>query len=177
MGEQFTINGDGTIARSVKKTINNVKWLDYKQYGNKWSWGQIIFCVLCLLPIYGWVIGLITVAGIRLIKGFWPILGIIAIEDSDDPIKVYCNADGLLGLYSDKQRITAAKFDSIQQLPTNIYPTFVCEKDGVCCLYNYTRGKFLFEGSERITYVGDEVVLIERQNKVDKYSIIGMRLS
>lgn len=29
MGELFKINEDGSITRSDKKNINNIKWLDY----------------------------------------------------------------------------------------------------------------------------------------------------
>ena len=46
MGELFKINGDGSITRSDKKTLSNIKWLDYKLYKNKWSAGQAIFCIL-----------------------------------------------------------------------------------------------------------------------------------
>lgn len=70
MGEQFTINGDGSITRSNRKTLNNIKWIDYKQYKGKWSPFQIIFCILCLFPVYGWMIGLLTFIVVKLSKGF-----------------------------------------------------------------------------------------------------------
>lgn len=176
MGELYTINGDGSITRSNKKTLNNIKWIDYKQYKGKWSLAQIIFCVLCLFPVYGWMIGLLTFLSVKLSKGFWPIFGIRAIEDTKDPTKIYCDKKGLLGLYSQKHRITSAKYVSIQQLPTHDYPAFICESDGLFCLYNFTQNKFLFKYSERITYLGDNTVIIENKNKKEKYSIIGMRL-
>lgn len=176
MGEQFTINGDGSITRSNRKTLNNIKWIDYKQYKGKWSPFQIIFCILCLFPVYGWMIGLLTFIVVKLSKGFWPIFGIRAIEDTKEPIKIYCDKKGLLGLYSKKRRITSARYVAIQQLPLDNYPAFICENDGRFCLYNFIQNKILFNDSERITYLGDNAVLIENENKKEKYSVIGMRL-
>ena len=43
MGEQFTINGDGSITRYNRKTLNNIKWIDYKQYkGRKGSNREVL---------------------------------------------------------------------------------------------------------------------------------------
>lgn len=176
MGEQFTINGDGSITRYNRKTLNNIKWLDYKLYKNKWSAWQVIFCILCFAPVYGQILGILVSVCIRIFKGYWPIFGIRAIEDTKDPIKIYCDKKGLLGLYSKKCRITSARYVTIQQLPLHNYPVFICESDGRFCLYNFIQNKFLFNNSERITYLGDNTVLIENKNKKEKYSVIGMRL-
>lgn len=169
MGEQFTINGDGSITRTNRKTLNNIKWIDYKLYKNKWSAWQVI---LCFVPVFG----ILVLDCIGIFKGYWPMFGIRAIEDTNNQIKIYCNKNGMLGLCTNKYRITPAKYISIQQLPTNGYPTFICESDGRFCLYNFIQKKFLFNKSERITYIGDNAVLIENENKKEKYSVIGMRL-
>lgn len=176
MGEQFIINGDGSITRYNRKTLNNIKWIDYKQYKGKWSAWQVIFCILCFAPVYGQILGILVFVCIRIFKGYWPIFGIRAIEDTNNQIKIYCNKNGMLGLYTNKHRITPAKYISIQQLPTNGYPTFICENDGRFCLYNFIQNKILFNDSERITYLGDNAVLIENENKKEKYSVIGIRL-
>lgn len=176
MGELYSINEDGSITRSNRKTLDSIKWLDYKQYKGKWSFIQLFFFILCLFPIYGWAVGLLIFLGIKLFKGYWPFVGIRAIEDTNNPIKIYCDKKGLLGLYSQKHRITSAKYVSIQQLPTHDYPAFICESEGLFSLYNYTQNKFLFKDSEGIRYLGGNAVLIERKNKKEKYSVIGMRL-
>lgn len=177
MGELFKINGDGSITRSDKKILSNIKWLDYKLYKNKWSAWQVIFCILCFVPAYGQILGILVFVCIRIFKGYWPIFGIRAIEDTNNQIKIYCNKHGMLGLYTNKHRITPAKYISIQQLPTNGYPTFICEDKNGFCLYNHTRRKFLFKGAQSITYEGNNEVLVEIQNTNSKYSIIGMRLN
>lgn len=35
MGELYSINEDGSITRSNRKTLDSIKWLDYKQYKGK----------------------------------------------------------------------------------------------------------------------------------------------
>ena len=51
-----------------------------------------------------------------------------------------------------------------------------CFKGWETLVYNYTQNKFLFKDSEGIRYLGGNAVLIERKNKKEKYSVIGMRL-
>lgn len=145
MGNPFYINNDGAVTQSSKRFINNIEWLDYKQYKGKWSTSQVIACIICLFPIYGWVIGLLSSCGIRIACGYWPFLGIQAIENTDSPpIKIYCDKNGRLGLYTKWYRLTAPRYSSVQQLPTPDYPAFVLEKDEKFCLYNYIQGKILF---------------------------------
>lgn len=176
MGSPFYINHDGSVTQSSRKAINNIDWLDYKQYKGKFSFLQIIFLIVCVFPVYGWIIGLISWSVIRKVRGYWPFIGIRAIENSNEPIKVYCNDKGLLGLYTKKQRITSAKYISIQSLPTVEYPTYILESNGKYCLYNYTQGKILFKDSDKITFLGDNIVLIKKDGKESKYSVIGMRI-
>ena len=178
MGESFYINKDGSVTHnSDRKTVNNIDWLDYKQEKSKYSAAQIGFIVLCIFPIYGQLIYLLTSFVVRMICGYWPFIGIRAIEQIDEPIRVYCNKHGKLGLYAKKYRITSARFDSVQQLPTIDYPAFILGYENRFCLYNYTQGKIRFKNSEKITYLGDNTVLIKQNGKESKYSLIGMYLS
>jgi len=176
MGSPFYINHDGSVTQSSRKAINNIDWLDYKQYKGKISALQIIAHIICLFPFFGWGLAVISWCSIRIARGYWPFFGIRAIENTNEPIKVYCNDKGLLGLYAKKHRITSAKYVSVQSLPTVEYPTYILESNGKYCLYNYTQGKILFKDSDKITYLGDNTVLVEQKGKSDKYSLIGMRL-
>lgn len=178
MGNAFLINKDGSVSHCpLIKVINNIEWLDYKQEKGKYSAAQIVFIVLCIFPIYGQLIYILTSFVVRMICGYWPFIGIRAIEQIDEPIRVYCNKHGKLGLYSKKHRITSARFDSVQQLPTIDYPAFILGYENRFCLYNYTQSKILFKNSEKITYLGDNTVLIKQNGKESKYSLIGMCLS
>lgn len=178
MGDTFLINNDGSVSRSsLAKVINNIQWLDYKQEKSKYSAVQIAFIVLCIFPIYGQIIYILTSIVVRITFGYWPFFGIRAIEQVNEPIRVYCNKYGKLGLYAKKHRITSARFDSVQQLPTTDYPAFILGYKNQYCLYNYTQGKILFRNSEKITYLGDNTVLIKQNGKELKYSLIGMCLS
>lgn len=174
MGNPFYINNDGSVTQSSKRYINNIEWLDYKQYKGKWSTGQVIACIICLFPIYGWLLGLLSACGIRIACGYWPFLGIQAIENTTSPIKIFCDKKGHLGLYAKKRRITSAKYVSVQQLPTVDYPAFVLEYNGKYCLYNFIQGKILFQDSDKITYLGDNTVHVEKLGKIAMYSLIGM---
>lgn len=96
----YHINNDGSVSQSVDKTINNIVWIDYAQYKGKISIIQILTHILFLFPIYGWLLFVLSWCCIRFIRGYWPFFGIQAIEDTDNPIKIYCNKDGKLGLYA-----------------------------------------------------------------------------
>lgn len=174
MGNPYFINNDGSVTQSTVKTINNIAWIDYAQYKGKVSAIQVILHILFLFPIFGWGAWVISWCGVRISRGYWPFFGIRAIENTDDSIKIYCNKEGKLGLYTKKHRITSAKFDSIQSLPTEDYPAFVVWLNNQCCIYNYTQGQYLFKGSQKITYLGDNTVLVEQKGKSSKYSLIGM---
>lgn len=177
MGAAFLINKDGSVSHyPTIKVINNIEWLDYKQEKGKYTVTQIAFLILCIFPIYGQLIYLLTSLLFRMICGFWPFFGIRAIEQTDEPIRVYCNKLGKLGLYAKKRRVTPARFDSVQQLPTIDYPAFILGREDGFCLYNYVQGKILFSNSEKITYLGDNTVLIRQNGKESKYSLIGMYL-
>lgn len=176
MGDIQLINKDGSVTLSTVKTINNIKWIDYAQYKDKISVLQVILHILFLFPIFGWGIWVISWCGIRISRGYWPFFGILAIESTSNPIKIYCNKKEKLGLYTNKHRITPAKFDSIQSFPTEDYPVFVLGLNGQYCVYNYIQGKYLFKGSQRITYLGGNTVLVEQKGKSSKYSLIGMRM-
>ena len=109
-------------------------------------------------------------------KTSFPLKSIFTKPTTNNPIKIYCNKDGKLGLYAKKHRITSAKFDTIQDIPTNGYPAFIMGSNGQFCIYNCIQGKFLFKGSTKITYLGDKAVLVNRNGKTVKYSLIGMCL-
>lgn len=173
MGKPFYINDDGSATQSSKRYINNIEWLDYKQYKGKRSAIQVIACVICLFPIYGWGVGLLSCCGIRIARGYWPFFGIQAIENTNSRIKVFCDKKGL-GLYAKKRRTTSAKYVSVQQLPTVDYPAFVLEYNGKYCPYNFIQGKTLFHDLDKITYLGDNTVHVEKMGKVAKHSLIGM---
>lgn len=176
MGEAFVINRDGSVTQSTIKTINSVEWIDFKDFKGKHSFWQYFYCVLCLFPMIGWGLGILTYLGVKIGKGYWPFFGIRAIENTSNPIKVYCDKKGNLGLYTKKHRITNAKYGSIQVVPSPNYPTFILEQNRKFCLYNFTQGKILFPNSERITYLGDNAVIVVKGGKSSKYSLIGMRL-
>lgn len=177
MGNPFYINNDGSVTQSAKRYINNIEWLDYRKYKGKVSAIQIIAHIICLFPIFGWGLGVLSWCGIRIVRGYWPFFGIQAIENTNSPIKIFCDKKGRLGLYSKKHRITSAKYVSVQLLPTVDYPAFVLEYEGKYCLYNYTQGKILFKDSDSITYIGDNTVQVTREGKSAKYSLIGMCIS
>lgn len=172
----YHINNDGSVSQSVEKNINNIVWIDYVQYKGKMSILQILIHILFLFPFFGWLLFVLSWCCIRFIRGYWPFFGIQAIEDTNNPIKIYCNKDGKLGLYAKKHRITSAKFDTIQDIPTNGYPAFIMGSNGQFCIYNCIQGKFLFKGSTKITYLGDKAVLVNLNGKTVKYSLIGMCL-
>lgn len=73
-----------------------------------------------------------------------------------------------------KEDTILGPFDINQSLPTEDYPAFVLWLNNQCCIYNYTQGKYLFKGSQKITYLGDNTVLVEQKGKSSKYSLIGM---
>lgn len=174
MGNPYFINKDGSVTQSKVKTINNIAWIDYAKYKGKYSALQILISVIFIVPVYGWALWLVSGSIMRIANGYWPFIGIQAIEDTENSIKIYCNKKGKLGLYTKKHRITSAKFDSIQCLPTEDYPAFVLGLNGQYCVYNYTQGKYLFKKSNKITYLGDNTVLVEQKGKSAKYSLIGM---
>lgn len=176
MGAPFYINQDGSVTQTAVKTINNITWIDHAQYKGKVSILQILIHVAFLFPAFGWGAFLLSWCSIRIARGYWPFFGIRAIEDTNNPIKVYCNKEGKLGLYCKKHRITSAIYDSVQCLPTENYPVFVLGKDGSYCLYNYTQSKFFFKDSQKISYLGNNVVSVETKDNISKYSVIGMRL-
>ena len=95
-------------------------------------------------------------------------------RNTNNPFKIYCNTKGKLGLYTQKKRITPARFRSIQQLLSSDYPVFVVEREGKYCLYNYVRKKYLFKGAESITLGADNTIYVERKGKKARYSPIGM---
>lgn len=175
MGNPYFINKDGSVTHSTIKTINNIAWIDYAQY-KEHSALQSLISVIFIVPVFGWALWLVSGSIMRIANGYWPFIGILAIEDTKNNIKIYCNKKGKLGLYTKKHRITSARFDSIQSLPTEDYPVFVLGLNGRYCIYNYTQGKFLFKGSQKITYLGDNTVLVEQKGKSSKYSLIGMRM-
>ncbi len=172
----YHINNDGSVSQSVEKTINNIVWIDHAQYKGKMSILQILIHILFLFPFFGWLLFVLSWCCIRFIRGYWPFFGIQAIEDTDNQVKIYCDKKGKLGLYAKKHRITSAKYDTIQYLPTNGYPAFIMGMDGIFCVYNYTQRKILFKDSTKITYLGDNAVLVNRKGKTVKYSLIGMCL-
>lgn len=176
MGEKFYINRDGSVTHTMVKTINNIEWVDFAQYKGKYSAWQIILHLLFLFPIFGWGAWVITWCGVRLLRGYWPFFGIRAIESTDNPIKVYCDKKGKLGLYANKHRITSSIYNSVKLLPTIDYPAFIMESNGKFSIYNYTQRKLLFKDSDNIKYLGDNTVLIQKGDKQEKYSLIGMRL-
>lgn len=177
MGAPFYINQDGSVTQTVVKTINNITWIDHAQYKGKVSVLQILILVAFLFPAFGWGAFVLSWCTTRIVRGYWPFFGIRAIENTGNPIKVFCNKDGKLGLYTKKHRITPARFDSVQRLPIDNYPVFILGKDGSYCIYNYTQGKFFFKDSQKITYLGNNVVSVETKDKTSKYSVIGMQLS
>ena len=174
MGERIIVNSDGSLSQSEKKTISNLNWLDYKQFKGKWSVLQIIWIILLCIPIFGWGVAILFFVVSRIVIGYWPFFGIRAIENTNNPFKVYCNKKGKLGLYTKKRRITPARFRSIQQLSSSDYPVFVVEREGKYCLYNYVRKKYLFKNAESITLGEDNTIYVERKGKKARYSPIGM---
>lgn len=174
MGESIIVNSDGFLSRSEKKTINNIDWIDFKQFKGKWSVPQIIWIILLCVPVYGWGVAVLFFVICRIVKGFWPFYGIRAIENTDNPFKIYCNKKGKLGLYTKKHRITPARFCSIQQLLSNEYPVFIVERKNKCCLYNYVQNKYLFKDAEKITLGSDNIIYVERKGKRARYSPVGM---
>ena len=61
MGDTFLINKDGSVSHyPTVKVINNIEWLDYKQEKGKDSATQIAFLILCIFPIYGQLMYLLT---------------------------------------------------------------------------------------------------------------------
>ena len=174
MGEKIIVNSDGSLSQSEKKTISNLNWLDYKQFKGKWSVLQIIWIILLCIPIFGWGVAILFFVVSRIVIGYWPFFGIRAIENTNNPFKVYCNKKGKLGLYTKKRRITPARFRSIQQLSSSDYPVFVVEREGKYCLYNYVRKKYLFKNAESITLGEDYTIYVERKGKKARYSPIGM---
>lgn len=177
MGNAYFINQDGSISKNLeKRLVNNINWIDHSRFKGKHSFWQIGAVVLCLFPVWGWGVGILSCIGIRIICGFWPFIGIRAIENSDNEIRVYCNKKGLLGLYSKKHRLTAALYTSVQYVAAEDYPSFILEKNQKYCLYNYTQGKILFKDSDAISYIGDNNVMVTRNGKTSKFSLIGMCL-
>lgn len=172
------VNKDGSISKTpVTKTINNIEWLDYRQYRDKISLWQVVFHIVCLFPIFGWGLAIVSWCTVRFTCGYWPFFGIRAIEQTNEPIKIYCDKKGKLGLYANKRRVTSAKYISVQQLPTNDYPTFVLEskdKFSTYSLYNHIQGKILFKNSELISYLGNNNVLVRKGGVDNKFSLIGM---
>lgn len=176
MGESFVVNRDGSVTNSVCRNINSIDWIDFKQLKGRYSWVEILTMVICVVPVYGWGLFILSSLIGRLVNGYWPYFGIQAIENTDSPIKIYCDKNGRLGLYTKWYRITAPKYSSVQQLPTPEYPAFILEKEGKFYLYNYTQRKIRFKNSDSITYLGDNTVLVQQNGKLQKYSIIGMRI-
>ena len=165
MGSPFIVNRDGSVSQPQVKTIKNISWIDHAQFKGEVSALQIILHIVFLFPFIGWGVWLLSWCVVRISRGYWPFFGIRAIEGTDNPIKIYCNKKGKLGLYTKKHRITSAIFDSIQCLPTEDYLAFVLGLDDQYCVYNYTQGKYLSKKSNKITYLGDNTVLVEQKGK------------
>lgn len=176
MGSPFIVNRDGSVSQPQVKTIKNISWIDHAQFKGKYPLLQILGMLLFCVPVYGWALYLIFGFLSMIEYGFWPFFGITAIEDTPDDIKIYCNKHGKLGLYAKASRITGPHYDSIQSLPTPDYPSFIMERTGKFAVFNYTQRKLLFKDSDKITYVGDNTVVVEKNGKSTKYSLIGMRL-
>ena len=170
MGSNFYVNADGSITNSEKKVIDNIDWIDYNQIEDKHTGGQKSAKKFFISPI-GWPFAILFFPIARMVKGYWPYLGIKAIENTTDTVQIYCNKKGKLGLYANKRRLTKAIFDSVQPLPTPDYPVFILEHKNRYSLYNYTQKKMLFKNSNSITYIGTNMVEV-----YSRYSIIGMNV-
>lgn len=176
MGDRFYVNTDGSITQNVdKKVVANIDWVDYKQIKSKHTSKQKFAKVFFILPI-GWPFAFLSFIIARLIKGYWPFLGIKAIENTSETVKIYCSKKGKLGLYANKRRITRAKYESIQRLPPSDYPTFILEHNYRYCLYNHIQKKKLFKNSINISYVGNNIVEVSNTKGKTRYSIIGMKV-
>lgn len=163
MGSPFIVNRDGSVSQSQVKTIKNISWIDHAQFKGKYSLIQALVILLFCIPFYGWGVYLIAGIASSITNGFWPFFGITAIENTTDDIKIYCNKQGKLGLYANAARLTGAHYDSIQSLPTLDYPTFIMESAGKFAVFNYTQRKLLFKDSDKITYVGNNIVIVEKK--------------
>lgn len=179
MGDSFYINKDGTVTpKNSKKTVRDIEWIDFKRI-NRCNYSVVeIFCILIyMIPVYGWLALLIDIVANKIYLGewVWPFQPIVAIQDTSDSVKIYCTKNGKLGLYS-KKRLTPAIFDSIEQLPTADYPAYILGYDDKFCLYNHVQRKVMFKKSTDIIYIGNHVILVKKDDKGTKYSLIGMRL-
>lgn len=182
MGEIFLINRDGSVSHyTMVKVINNIELLDYKQVKGKYTAIHIAFFVLCIFPIYGQVIYLLSSLTIRRMCGYWPFFGIRAIKQKNVPIRIYCSIQDRMRLYAKKQRVTPSIFHSEKRLPTIdcpafIYcPAFILGRQKQFCLYNYNRNNFYIR-ILKIIYLGDNPVLIMQNGKKSKFPLIWMCL-
>lgn len=170
MGSNFYVNADGSITNNETKVIDNIEWIDYKQVEDKHTSKQKLAKKFFISPI-GWPFAIIFFPIARWIKGFWPYLGIKAIENTSDMVQIYCNKKGKLGLYANKRRLTKAIFESVQLLPSPDYPVFILKGENGYCLYNYIQKKMLFKNSYSITYIGNNMIEV-----YNRYSFIGMKV-
>ena len=174
MGERIIVNSDGTFSQSEKKTIGTIDWLDFKQFKGRWSAIQIIWIILLCIPVFGWGVAILFFVVSRIALGYWPYFGIRAIENTNNPFKVYCNKNGKLVLYTYNHRITPPRFRSVQQISSSDYPVFIMERKGKYCLYNFVRKKYLFKDTGSITLGADNTIYVEKKGNKARYSPIGM---
>ena len=77
MGDTFLINKNGSVSHyPMVKVINNIERLDYKQDKGKYMVTQFAFLILCIFPIYGQLIYLLTSLLYRMRCGFDHSLGL-----------------------------------------------------------------------------------------------------
>lgn len=168
----YNVNEDGSVTKVSINKLSDIEWIDYNKV-EKGSLGYVrmlLFFVYYVNPIF-WPATLIY----RLRWGSWILFEPLALENTNDKIRVFCNRKGKLGLYHiNRGVILQAIFDSIEKLPTFDYPSFILKKKGKFCVLNYTRKKIIFKVSDKITYLGNNTVIIEKNGKSTKYSLIGM---
>lgn len=181
MGSLYFINKDGSVTQNPSKlTVNNIKWVDYKQkYGKSLGKNDKAYMILFLIPVYGQLFFVLTafITYLYWKRWFWPIQSIYAVQDTFDRMKIYCSKNGKLGVFSEGKRLVPAIFDSVERLPVSDYPCYILSYQGECCLYNDAQKKILFRNSDRIKFIGDNTVLVTKNGHESKYSLIGMRLS